>query len=478
MATRSARSAPSIDDIVAQLSLRDRLLFAQVIYELGCSDWSAVAGLLAKHPLIQRPKGFFNAQACNSIYVALMNEIDIDFASGISLEAKTPKAKINLKLAQKYYKERVAELKDQILQNEEKFKAVVREVEEIKAGMWDDRIAAEEAKKQATADDKKKKPKAGGSTTNLRRSTRSGTRISEPPTAPETPISPTHPDNIITEPPISEEGTADATPDSENASSEMQALPSNADSSAVQEVNATQSDPTSQPELSSELTELGQEATQAAMPADDVEMESVQVSTPKIEPDADADTEPPASPTVERRVTRRQTNARNKGKAPEPTSTRSRTTSKSREATAATVEDDSAPKVPRVNEKGVIPRTATTSTAASSKRFQGVITMLHGQICTHRNGNLFHNPVKESEAEGYFDIVKRPIDLKTIKTKIKDGSIKDSLEFQRDVLLMFANAKMYNRPDSEIARMSDEMLVDALRQIEEFRQTEQFRVAD
>lgn len=83
--------------------------------------------------------------------------------------------------------------------------------------------------------------------------------------------------------------------------------------------------------------------------------------------------------------------------------------------------------------------------------------MLHGQICTHRNGNLFHNPVKESEAEGYFDIVKRPIDLKTIKTKIKDGSIKDSLEFQRDVLLMFANAKMYNRPDSEIARMSDEV---------------------
>ncbi|KIO32871.1 hypothetical protein M407DRAFT_18331 [Tulasnella calospora MUT 4182] len=104
--------------------------------------------------------------------------------------------------------------------------------------------------------------------------------------------------------------------------------------------------------------------------------------------------------------------------------------------------------------------------------------MLHGQICTHRNGNLFHNPVKESEAEGYFDIVKRPMDLKTIKTKIKDGSIKDSLEFQRDILLMFANAKMYNRPDSEIARMSDEMLVDALRQIEEFRQTEQFRVSD
>ncbi|KAG9046362.1 hypothetical protein FS837_004586 [Tulasnella sp. UAMH 9824] len=485
MATRFARSAPSVDDILAQLSLRDRLLFAQVVYELGCSDWGAIAGLLAKHPLIQRPKGFFTAQTCNSIYVALMSDINVDFDSGISLEARTPKAKINLKLAQKYYKERVAELKDQILQNEEKFKAIVREVEEIKAGKWDDRLLAEEAKKQATVDDKKKKPKAGSSANNLRRSTRSGTRISEPPTAPETPTSPTQLDNPVTEPSISEEVVEDATANSETALSEGQGQPTDDGSDAVQGTNTIVSGtgPASQPEPSSELTELSQDAAPAAIPAEDVEMESVEVSTPKVEPDVDADTEPPASPTVERRVTRRQANARNnKGKAPEPTTTRSRTTSKSREATAATVEDDSAPpaapKTPRVNEKGVIPRTATTSTAASSKRFQGVITMLHGQICTHRNGNLFHNPVKESEAEGYFDIVKRPMDLKTIKTKIKDGSIKDSLEFQRDILLMFANAKMYNRPESEIARMSDEMLVDALRQIEEFRQTEHFRVSD
>lgn len=77
-------------------------------------------------------------------------------------------------------------------------RAIVKEVEEIKAGKWDDRLLAEEAKKQATVDDKKKKPKAGGSASNLRRSTRSGTRISEPPTAPETPTSPTQLDHPVT----------------------------------------------------------------------------------------------------------------------------------------------------------------------------------------------------------------------------------------------------------------------------------------
>lgn len=76
------------------------------------------------------------------------------------------------------------------------YRAVVREVEDIQSGRWDDRIAAEEASKQAATDEKKKKPKAGGSTTNVRRSTRSGARISEPPTAPESPNSTSEADNV------------------------------------------------------------------------------------------------------------------------------------------------------------------------------------------------------------------------------------------------------------------------------------------
>jgi bromodomain-containing protein 8 len=85
--------------------------------------------------------------------------------------------------------------------------------------------------------------------------------------------------------------------------------------------------------------------------------------------------------------------------------------------------------------------------------------MLHSQISAHRNGNIFHNPIKNSEAPGYRDIVKRPMDLKTIKAKIKDGAISNSLEFQRDVYLMFANAMMYNRPGSDIYTMTEDVCV-------------------
>lgn len=86
-----------------------------------------------------------------------------------------------------------------------------------------------------------------------------------------------------------------------------------------------------------------------------------------------------------------------------------------------------------------------------------MIGMLHSQISQHRNGTIFHNPIKPSEAPDYHDIVKRPLDLKTIKARVKDGVISNSLEFQRDIYLMFANAMMYNRPGSDVYVMAEDV---------------------
>jgi len=85
--------------------------------------------------------------------------------------------------------------------------------------------------------------------------------------------------------------------------------------------------------------------------------------------------------------------------------------------------------------------------------------MLHSQISQHRNGNMFHNPIKDSEAPDYHEIVRRPMDLKTIKTRIKDGVISNSDEYQREIYLMFANAAMYNRPNSDVYRMTQEVRI-------------------
>lgn len=84
------------------------------------------------------------------------------------------------------------------------------------------------------------------------------------------------------------------------------------------------------------------------------------------------------------------------------------------------------------------------------------------------------------------------MDLKTIKAKIKDGAISNSLEFQRDIYLMFANSMMYNRPGSDVYNMAEDvsvyllphsaalteyntqMMLESENHINTFRQTEGF----
>jgi bromodomain-containing protein 8 len=121
---------------------------------------------------------------------------------------------------------------------------------------------------------------------------------------------------------------------------------------------------------------------------------------------------------------------------------------------------------------GSTAQSTTQALPIANKRFQAVINLLHSQISQHRNGNIFHNPIKPTEAPDYHDIIKRPMDLKTIKARIKDGVIRTSRDFQRDVYLMFANAIMYNRPGSDIALMAEEMMLESENHINSFRQTE------
>lgn len=66
----------------------------------------------------------------------------------------------------------------------------------------------------------------------------------------------------------------------------------------------------------------------------------------------------------------------------------------------------------------------------------------------------FRQPV-DAQALGipdYFDIVTKPIDLSTIKSKLDCGEYKDPWEYVDDVWLMFENAWLYNRKNSRVYR--------------------------
>lgn len=106
------------------------------------------------------------------------------------------------------------------------------------------------------------------------------------------------------------------------------------------------------------------------------------------------------------------------------------------------------------------------------RTWKKAIMPLMKQAATHKYSSLFLSPVTDEEAKGYSDVVHRPIDLTQIKKKLENGAIRTTSEFQRDMMLMFQNAIMYNNAKHEVHLMALEMQKEVLEAIEDFIETQ------
>ncbi len=162
---------------LSKLSLRDKLLLAQAVHEIGTSppDWGRVSALLLAHPLIRQQSRLeqaanagltlgriFGTRECERAWTALMRQRGLVLGKDevvpeppASTTPTTPKPKeprglqprtdrrSQLALAQLLYAERLEELKEQIKEKEEQFKTLVKEIDEIKSGKADARLEME-----------------------------------------------------------------------------------------------------------------------------------------------------------------------------------------------------------------------------------------------------------------------------------------------------------------------------------------------
>ncbi|MCO5570162.1 hypothetical protein L7F22_023879 [Adiantum nelumboides] len=69
-------------------------------------------------------------------------------------------------------------------------------------------------------------------------------------------------------------------------------------------------------------------------------------------------------------------------------------------------------------------------------------------ICAHRCGHFFRHNHEPEENDTYYRIVRAPIDLGLIRTKLEEGQYSGSMHFFRDLLLMVNNASVYYPRDS------------------------------
>ncbi|KAL2320250.1 hypothetical protein Fmac_029219 [Flemingia macrophylla] len=104
-------------------------------------------------------------------------------------------------------------------------------------------------------------------------------------------------------------------------------------------------------------------------------------------------------------------------------------------------------------ESAVRSASPTTANALLMKDCESLLKRLMG----HQYGWVFNTPVDvvKLNLPDYFTIIKHPMDLGTIKSKIAAGSYASPLEFADDVRLAFSNAMTYNPPGNDVHLMAD-----------------------
>ncbi|KAI8642147.1 hypothetical protein BD408DRAFT_475933 [Parasitella parasitica] len=118
--------------------------------------------------------------------------------------------------------------------------------------------------------------------------------------------------------------------------------------------------------------------------------------------------------------------------------------------------------------------TSKRNSEQRQKAWQKNINLLWQEIANHKNGTMFMNPIKKSYAPMYDKVVKQPLYLKTIKNRVRDGIVKTTTEFERDIVLMLTNSLMYNKEGTEMYLMAQEMLEDVREQLRLFKSADSF----
>lgn len=94
-----------------------------------------------------------------------------------------------------------------------------------------------------------------------------------------------------------------------------------------------------------------------------------------------------------------------------------------------------------------------TSNAMLMKQCENLLN----KLMTHQHGWVFNAPVDvvELNIPDYFNVIKHPMDLGTIKGKLLSGEYSSPLGFAADVRLTFSNAKTYNPAGNDVHIMAD-----------------------
>ncbi|KAG8716601.1 hypothetical protein FRC08_009187 [Ceratobasidium sp. 394] len=486
----------SLQDAIEKLSIREKLLLSQAIYECGSAKWDEVSRMVVSHPLTERPNTFFSPTNCNAMYTHLMRDVGYNATNPAVGDTTAPRAAAHKKMAWHFYQQHVQDLKTAIAAEEARFKTLTTEIEEINTGKWDDKILAE---LNPSTNEGFARPSASPLPRHLTLETAELSQRQDSPSdtgRPHSPAGRSTRDGTPAEPgskPVSTASSGSrpwnskdnkrvremkerrmrerlASMVSDTPEQPDDALPDSAPPTPVVGTGGNELVEAPAPPAPTEAPKNEEPAVPVVADAVQEEEEVVQSSQPKEEAKA-AKSKRRASDVSMSDVPREPKRPRQEDTEMADVSTTAPTESPEPSTSAQSVPVTARPSIALTSTPTP---TTITPVPQTNKKFQSVIGMVHSQISQLRGGNIFHNPIKKSEAPDYYEIVRRPMDLKTVKARIKDGLVSSTDHFKRDVYLMFANAIMYNRPGTSVNDIAAEMMLESEKHIADFRAAEEF----
>jgi len=341
-------------------------------------------------------------------------------------------------LAQKLYVAHLTQLKHEIQSLEDEFLTTTQEIEAIERGEWDERFQQQITEQNGTVEDTGLKRGRGG---RKKREEGQGEEEEQEDEEPPAKRSRVASEDEVKEEPIEEE---------------MEVAPS-----VPEPPETTEPEKTGEPETSGEG------------PVEPIQLEEPEQRTE--EDQEQEEREPPPSPTPPTKVPTDLDQGEETEEEEEPANH------------PATLKLDS----DQEHESDgplVLVQTLIVVDAASirpKKAFPTLISPLNSSLLSLKSATLFSNPIRELDAPGYANLIKKPMDLKTLWKLVKDGTINDSKVYHREVLRMFANAIMYNAENcmprtfgvtdiAAVAEMSRDMAMEGDQLCEGYRKSENF----
>ncbi|KAI7893707.1 uncharacterized protein EV154DRAFT_130821 [Mucor mucedo] len=384
----------------------EKLLLSQAVYKYGEDNWFQIARNLKHHALLDRPSDYFNQKNCSLQYYLMVEEMDKHKRQSYSQDMP-----MVVRIARELYSLRLEELKRAISEDEEKFLILVSEIDDIRAGKWDNQLLGlpeppkdpeptqqtedqispvEDITKNELLAEEQQKVEAD----NLENEARNVRNRDVTPDMSGMPAVDTPPRNIPTSPIELERSELDQTTPGSNVNLETQEQ--SYDTYMDQQTHPLKnriddSDVTDLPALKRQKID----DTPSAVFEDKDSHYFDHIGHDAVRTDYSTDV--------------------SQGTTPADTYD-----AVLREGTESVAGSESNAATP-TNERRKGGNNMVGKDDQRHKSWQKNINLLWREIANHKNGAMFMNPIKETIAPHYYDIVKRPMDLKTIKNRIRDG---------------------------------------------------------